>query len=219
MKNDLYTTCFGTFPVRFVRKGLDVFVARDDLFAAMVDCFTPPLRDRARQLIDGGLVMLGDTDDRKAAVLGDSTIGPAIHFHAVGNLLMSLSELTDVENIELRESSFRINALCRWYLATLAQVDDYFGRDIGEMMASVKARLDRLNPPLMVEVLHGDGMFTAVCDALHLVTEAPTFEELTERVWELAPDMIEANDVPIAPEHLRLSFTFAQSATGHRACV
>ena len=57
------------------------------------------------------------------------------------------------------------------------------------------------NQPIDVEVTHGDGMFTAECGALHLVTEANTFEALTERVWQLAPDMIEANELLIAPTH------------------
>ena len=47
-------------------------------------------------------------------------------------------------------------------------------------------------------------MFTAECDKLHLVTEADTFEALTERVWELAPDMIETNELGIDPHGTRL---------------
>ena len=58
-------------------------------------------------------------------------------------------------------------------------------------------------------------MFTAECDALHLVTEADTFEALTERVWKLAPDMIEANELGIDPDSLRLNFKFVQSAHDH----
>lgn len=71
------------------------------------------------------------------------------------------------------------------------------------------------NQPIDVEVTHGDGMFTAECDVLHLVTEADTFEALTERVWELAPDMIEANELGIDPDSLRLNFKFVQSAHDH----
>lgn len=61
---------------------------------------------------------------------------------------------------------------------------------------------------LTVTVTYGEGMFTAVCNALHLVTEAETFEALTNRVWAVAPDMIEANELDIAPETLRLRFQF-----------
>jgi len=67
-------------------------------------------------------------------------------------------------------------------------------------------------PPLPVTVTHGEGVYTAHCEALHLVTEAETFEALTARVWELVPDMIDANGLDIDPETLRLSFGFEQSA-------
>ena len=71
------------------------------------------------------------------------------------------------------------------------------------------------NQPIDVEVTHGEGMFTAECEALHLVTEADTFEALTERVWKLAPDMIDANELGIDPASLRLNFKFVQSAHDH----
>lgn len=67
-------------------------------------------------------------------------------------------------------------------------------------------------PAYPVTVTQGDGMYTAECEALSLVTEAKTFEELTERVWELVPDMIEANDLPINPDTLRLRFEVQQDA-------
>lgn len=66
--------------------------------------------------------------------------------------------------------------------------------------------------PLSVTVTHSEGVYTAECDALHLVTEAKTFETLTARVWELAPDMIEANDLSIDPKFLLFNFEFIQSA-------
>lgn len=66
--------------------------------------------------------------------------------------------------------------------------------------------------PLSVTVTHGEGVYTAECDALHLVTEAKTFETLTARVWELAPDMIEANNLSIDPKSLLFNFEFIQSA-------
>lgn len=65
---------------------------------------------------------------------------------------------------------------------------------------------------LTVTITHGEGVYTAECDALHLVTEAETFEALTTRVWGLAPDMIEANDLSIDPKSLRFNFEFIQSA-------
>jgi|GEM_PF-2429805 hypothetical protein len=57
-----------------------------------------------------------------------------------------------------------------------------------------------VTPTYPVIVTHGDGMYTAGCEALSLVMEAKTFEEeLTERVRELAPDMIQVNDFSINP--------------------
>jgi len=70
--------------------------------------------------------------------------------------------------------------------------------------------------PFTVTISHGEGVYTAECDALHLVTEAETFEALTARVWELAPDMIEANDLSIDPKSLRFNFEFFQSANEQR---
>jgi hypothetical protein len=75
------------------------------------------------------------------------------------------------------------------------------------------------NQPIDVEVTHCDGMFTAVCDTLHLVTEADSFEALTERVWKLAPDMIEANELGIDPDSMCLNFKFVQSAHDHRRAM
>lgn len=72
-----------------------------------------------------------------------------------------------------------------------------------------------LTTDLVVTITRGDGMYTAECDELHLVTEADTFEALTERVWDLAPDMIEANGLDLDIAHLRLNFQFAQSANEH----
>lgn len=40
---------------------------------------------------------------------------------------------------------------------------------------------------------HDDNVWVAECDALGLVTEAPTYEELTERVWQIAPELYEMN--------------------------
>lgn len=62
----------------------------------------------------------------------------------------------------------------------------------------------------VVEVTFGDGMYTAECEDLHLVTEAPTFEALTERVWELVPEMIEANHLALDADRMRLHFEFEQ---------
>jgi len=56
-------------------------------------------------------------------------------------------------------------------------------------------------------------MWVAVCDALHLVTEHETYEGLIKRVWEVVPDAIEANNLPIDPTDLRLRFSHVDSVS------
>lgn len=50
---------------------------------------------------------------------------------------------------------------------------------------------------------HEDNVWVAQCDALSLVTEAATYEELTERVWVIAP----INGLGSNPAHISLSFS------------
>ena len=40
------------------------------------------------------------------------------------------------------------------------------------------------------------GMWVASCDALHTMTEATSYEALTERFWEIAPEIALANGIP-----------------------
>jgi hypothetical protein len=68
--------------------------------------------------------------------------------------------------------------------------------------------LDALGPQLIVNVTYSDGFYTAVCDDLHLVAEAETLEELQNQVWELAPELIELNSLPIKVETWRKSCSF-----------
>jgi hypothetical protein len=70
-----------------------------------------------------------------------------------------------------------------------------------------------------VNVIHDteDGMWVASCDELYLSTEAISFEALVDRVWEVAPDCIEANGFDIDPQALRLHFAFEQSAATRKA--
>jgi len=63
---------------------------------------------------------------------------------------------------------------------------------------------------LPVQVSFGDGMYTAECDNLHLVTEARTLDALRSRVLELVPDLIEANGLNLDPKRVRLHFAFAE---------
>lgn len=208
----LFTASFGDLPVRFVVRDGDLCVSKSDLFAAISSCLTPRIQALGVQFIEHGLSLLGDSQDKRSAVIGDSEIGPAVHFHAAGSLLHSLSEMTDVDSPDLRESAFRVNTLLRWYASAAADADEHFGRTMMDLLGSVKTRLDRLNPPLTVDVTYDDGYYVAECDALHLVTEAPTLDELTERTWSLVPDLIELNSLPLDPETVRLRFDVMQSA-------
>lgn len=55
-------------------------------------------------------------------------------------------------------------------------------------------RLESAKTAFIVEVTHlvgDDGVaWMAECDVLHLVTEAPTFDALVGRVWQIAPDRV-----------------------------
>jgi hypothetical protein len=50
-----------------------------------------------------------------------------------------------------------------------------------------------------------------------LVAEAQTLEELRDRVWELAPELVELNDLPIDTDSMRLHFDIAPPAHHHQA--
>lgn len=60
------------------------------------------------------------------------------------------------------------------------------------------------------------GMWVADCEGLTLVTEAPTFEALCERVWLLAEDMGHENGLDIDVADMRLNFQHLEVA-GQRA--
>lgn len=53
---------------------------------------------------------------------------------------------------------------------------------------------------------HEDKVWVAQCDALGLVTEAATHEELTGRVWEIAPELYGMNSFTNNPSQIGLSF-------------
>ena len=67
--------------------------------------------------------------------------------------------------------------------------------------------------PFTVEVTFDANchMFVGICDELSLSTEAHSFEALTDRVWEIAPEMAQKN--------LRLRFAFDQSLTDNRIAL
>ncbi len=75
--------------------------------------------------------------------------------------------------------------------------------------------LDRYNPAFIVKTVREGGIWTAECDALGLVTEADSFEGLTERVWQIAPELAELNGYNIPPEALRLRFEYTEYRPHH----
>jgi hypothetical protein len=59
--------------------------------------------------------------------------------------------------------------------------------------------------PFVVEVIHDEqaGCWVATNDELPVATEAATLEELIERVWQIAPEIAELNQID---GELRLRF-------------
>ena len=64
-----------------------------------------------------------------------------------------------------------------------------------------------------VTVIHDpeDGMWIAECDEIGLVTEAETYEKLTHRVWEIAPEIAVENGFAVTEASLRLSFQHTET--------
>lgn len=71
--------------------------------------------------------------------------------------------------------------------------------------------------PLIVEVTHQDGIWTAECDALGLVTEASDYDALIERARTIAPELAALNGLALDPDALRLSFQYLDRVPRRRA--
>ncbi|PPD40412.1 MAG: hypothetical protein CTY16_17465 [Methylobacter sp.] len=69
----------------------------------------------------------------------------------------------------------------------------------------------------VVEVSVLDGIWTAECDPLGLVTEAESYDDLLERVWQIAPELAQLNNVGVDAEHLRLRFSHEQTTYSVKA--
>lgn len=215
--SNIFIANFDGVSVRFVNIEDDVFVSQNDFVCAIKRCLTDDMKHLADLIVSGGVKILGDGQDSRSAILDDSVIGPAIHFHALGNFITSFVELTDVDNPSLRESCYRMNSLVQWYSLALSEADEYFGRDVADLLGSVKRRLDRITPPYIVNIYHDNEVWVATCDDLGLVTEATDYESLTERVWEVAEDLLDENDIDQPFETLRLSFVQNQVADDRMA--
>lgn len=57
-----------------------------------------------------------------------------------------------------------------------------------------------------------ENVWVASCDALGIVTEAKTFEALTQRVQDLVPEMIEANQILLGGRKPYLKFSHLEEA-------
>lgn len=206
-----YSAKFGDRELRFVTLSRELYVSRNDLIEAVRDCCTDYVKPVASTLVEKYMDMFTDSHDSKCAILSDSSIGPVIHFHAAGNLLDTMSDFNDTGNDELIESGRRINTLFLWFSDASYNANNYFGMTIFDTLGSVKNRLDRYSPPFVVTVTH-DGMWVAECDDLGLVTEAESYDELTNRVWEIAPELYEDNGLGKASDGIRIQFIQEQSS-------
>ena len=81
----------------------------------------------------------------------------------------------------------------------------------GYWQAAIKA-VEAVREPVRfdVEVTRANDctLWVAECDGLKLRTEAESFEALRARVWEIAPEMVQEKGLSIAPDALRLRFSF-----------
>jgi len=67
-------------------------------------------------------------------------------------------------------------------------------------------KMKNKTPSFVVSVFEEDGAWIAVNDDLPIATEAPSYSELLERVWEIAPEMAVLNGWVSDPKKLRLRF-------------
>jgi hypothetical protein len=70
-----------------------------------------------------------------------------------------------------------------------------------------------------VNVCHDteENVWVAYCEDLGLSTEADSYEDLTERVWEIAPELYEMNGYKGNLKRLHLSFIQEQNFTDRMA--
>ena len=64
--------------------------------------------------------------------------------------------------------------------------------------------------PFIVNVSVYQGVWTAECDTLGLVTEAESYEQLIKRALEIAPELADTT-LSIKPEAIKLRFLYEQS--------
>ncbi len=84
-----------------------------------------------------------------------------------------------------------------------------------EHLRHIRDKVDQMadekhNPPFIITVSVHDGIWTAECEALGLVTEAESYNELIERTWNIAPELVELNSINVDVDAIRLRFTHEQ---------
>ena len=215
--NKPYVARFGADrPLRFVARGTVLYVSKADFIAAARDCFALGSESFAEQLLHESLQFLGDTKDQTGAVIDDAEIGPVVHWHLAGNLLANLAELRGEANAALRETAYRTHTFMLWFSGASSEASNFFGIGAHDILIQVGERLDRVNPPFIAEVEFDaeSEMWIASCEAIGAFTEAPTYEALQERFWDIAPDIAQANGVAF-DENTRVRFQQTEAARQH----
>lgn len=205
----LYTAHFENNVARFVltNESKDVFVSKKDILNILLSVCTPDFKPIFSGFFDSIVRDFLDAYDKRGAVIEIDTIGPVVHFHAIGNILHILGDLHSVsQTSRFKENSFRFNTVSKWYIQASIEATNELDLSLQDFLISVRNRLDRYNPPLVVSVSHIDGIWIAENDDLGLVTEAKSYDDLTERVWEIAPELAELNELDVDVEDMRISF-------------
>jgi hypothetical protein len=85
---------------------------------------------------------------------------------------------------------------------------------MGKLIRYLRARLNGNDDVIEVEVMFDEDMWVAVADEIGLVTEAPSYEALIERVRQVAPELIKDNlgGAPDSAHPARLLFLHTELA-------
>ncbi|WP_151732241.1 DUF1902 domain-containing protein [Acinetobacter ursingii] len=216
----IHNSKFGDKTVRFVLPSQcgDVFVAKNDISEILVEACTYEFRPTFAKFFDNILSDHLDSFDRRGAVIELDRIGPVVHHHAIGNILQVLGDVhSDAITQRFAENSYRFRTIFKWYIEASIQANNDLDVSLHDLINSVKRRLDHYNPPFIVNVTHIDGIWVGENDDLGLVTEAKSYDELTERVWEIAPELADLNDLDIDIEDMRITFQHMEQPPRHIA--
>jgi hypothetical protein len=74
--------------------------------------------------------------------------------------------------------------------------------------------------PYVAEVIFDAecGMWVATCEELSVTTEAPSYEALTTRFWEIAPEIAEMNGLAFDAQ-TRIHFRHVEDASSHHSAA